>query len=89
VCGTEVVPSGTRFTAPVCEACSERGLPFNRDDRLDEWSHEALCRNLVDAGLAHRSIVPLTYYLEVVQQIDRRRRVEECITFLGLGPVTD
>jgi hypothetical protein len=89
VCGTEIVPSGTRFAAPVCDACRARGLEVHRDQRLEEWSREALFRNLVDAGMAHRSIVPLSDYLEVVQQVDRRQRVDECITFLDLGTVTD
>ena len=55
-------------------------------DRLEEWSREALFRNLVDAGLSHRSIVPLADYLEVVQHVDRGRRVDECLDFLGRRP---
>ena len=89
VCGTEVVPSGTRFRAPLCEECQDRVLQLDRADRLAEWSREARFRNLVDAGLAHRSVVPLADYLEVVGQIDRRQRVEECISFLDVGTVTD
>jgi hypothetical protein len=89
VCETEVVPSGTRFAAPVCADCRSRGLPLSGNRRLDEWSHEALLRNLVDAGLAHRSIVPLADYLEVVERIDRERRIDECISFLDLGAVAD
>ena len=90
VCETEVVPSGTRFAAAVCDDCRARGLPLRRGaDRLEEWSHEALLLNLVDAGLAHRSVVPLGYYLEVIQLVDRERRVDECITFLHLGAMSD
>lgn len=97
VCETEVVRSGTRLSDPVCDDCREHGLQLRtdqrledkrlEDQRLEEWSREALFRNLVDAGLTHRSIVPLAYYLEVVQQVDRARRVAECITFLHLGTV--
>jgi hypothetical protein len=89
VCETEVVASGTRFAAPVCDECRARGVPLPGNHELDEWSREALVRNLVDAGMAHRSIVPLADYLEVVQQVDRRKRAEECITYLDLGTVTD
>jgi hypothetical protein len=89
VCETEVVASGTRFAAPMCDDCRARGLRVHRDQRLEAWSREALFRNLVDAGLAHRSIVPLTDYLEVVQQVDRGQRVDECITFLDLRTVID
>jgi len=88
VCETEVVPSGTRFAAAVCDDCRARGLQPRTDDRLEEWSRQALFRNLVDVGLAHRSIVPLADYLEVVDLVDRERRVDECITFLGLEVVT-
>jgi len=89
VCETEVVPSGTRFAAPMCDDCRARGLHLDGDERIAAWSREALFRNLVDAGLANRSIVPLADYLEVVQQVDRGRRADECVTFLDLGTVTD
>jgi hypothetical protein len=89
VCETAVLPSGTRFSSPICDECRERGLQVSGAARLAEWSREALFRNLVDAGLAHRSIVPLADYLDVVRLVDRHRRVEECITFLHLGAVTD
>ena len=89
VCESTLLPSGTRFSPPVCADCSARGLRLRADRRLAEWSREALTRNLVDAGLAHRSVVPLADYLEVVDVVDRERRVDECITFLDLGTVTD
>ncbi|MGZ8752920.1 MAG: hypothetical protein ACXW1S_08050 [Acidimicrobiia bacterium] len=98
VCGTEVVRSGTRLSDHVCDDCRVHRLQLRahqrledqrlEDQRLEEWSREALFRNLVDAGLTHRSIVPIADYLEVVRQVDRARRVAECITFLHLGTVT-
>jgi hypothetical protein len=89
VCETEVVPSGSRFSAPVCDDCRSRELPPGGDGRLDVWAHEALLRNLVDAGLANRSIVPLGDYLEVVQLVDREARIDECITFLDRDGAID
>jgi hypothetical protein len=92
VCGSAVLPSGTRFSPPMCTECRARGLRLRSDTDLDglrEWSREALTRNLIDAGLAHRSVVPLADYLEVVELVDRGRRVDECIMFLDLGTVTD
>jgi hypothetical protein len=89
VCGSTVLPSGTRFSPPVCADCLSCGLQSRADARLEEWSREALTRNLVDAGLSHRSVVSLADYLEVVELVDRERRLDECIRFLDLGEVTD
>jgi hypothetical protein len=89
VCESAVLPSGTRFSAPVCDACRERGATTGRGARLQEWSREALTRNLLDAGLAHRSVVPLADYLEVVELVDREQRVDECLHFLALSPSAD
>jgi len=87
VCESTVVPSGTRFAPPVCSSCRAQGLRLRPGgtvtrQRLGEWSREALTRNLLDAGLAHRSVVPLADYVEVVAFVDREQRVDECITFL-------
>lgn len=87
VCESTVLPSGTRFSPPVCADCRARGLRLRPGgtvtrQRLGKWSREALTRNLLDAGLAHRSVVPLADYLELVAFVDREQRVDECITFL-------
>ncbi|MDP9331881.1 MAG: hypothetical protein M3Q30_01020 [Actinomycetota bacterium] len=50
---------------------------------LDDWSHEVVRRNLVDAGLDRQPAITLPHYLAAVAEFDRAERFATMLEWLA------
>jgi hypothetical protein len=59
------------------------GNLFERMQLLEDWSHEVVWRNLVQAGLDRQPTVALPHYLAAVAELDRAERFATMLEWLA------